>query len=338
MRLFDKLNGPEIFKDSGDARKQFEVLKGLHDRAAGETRKQIAQDMRLLEYGIKGEENVLFELMNSFMPMLVLRDLHLQHEGLSAQIDFLVVTRKLIFVIECKNMFGDIEVNRAGDFIRTLEFDGKKKKEGIYSPITQNKRHLELIKAMRRDNISNALVRMAFEKFFDENYKSIIVLANPKTLLDVSKADKSIRDQIIRNDQLVAYIKEMTAKSKNESINDKTMYEKAESFASLHNPLNKDYTSKYMIERDQESKNIPEMIQNQEKSELYKNLKEFRLNKSREEGVKAYFIFNNSQLDELILKMPDSLESLKEISGFGEVKAGKYGTELIKIIDRHRRS
>lgn len=336
MRLFDKLNGPLIYKDSDYARNQLEVLNGLHDKASGEKKRLIAQDIRLLEYGIKGEENVLFELMNSFMPMLVLRDLHLQYDGLSAQIDFLVVTRKLTFLIECKNMFGDIEVNNAGDFILTLEFDGKKKKEGIYSPITQNKRHLELLKAIRRDSISNVIIRMAFEKFFDDNYKSIIVMANPKTVLDVRKADKGIRDQIIRNDQLVAYIKEMTVKSKNEASSDKTMYEQAERFANLHKPLDRDYTSKYIIDSGHESKSIPETIKNPDESPLFKDLKEYRLIKSREEGVKAYFIFNNSQLDELVLRMPDSLESLKEVSGFGEVKAGKYGSDILTIISRYR--
>jgi len=33
-----------------------------------------------------------------------------------------------------------------GGFIRNIESGGKKKKEGIYSPITQNQRHLELFR------------------------------------------------------------------------------------------------------------------------------------------------------------------------------------------------
>jgi len=337
MGLFDKLNGPVMYKDSDETKKLLEELKNLRDKAVGDTTRLIEQDIRLLEYGIKGEENVIFELMNSFMPMLILRDLHYEYEGLSAQIDFLIVTRKLILVIECKNLFGDIEVNSSGDFIRTLEFDGKKKKEGIYSPITQNKRHLEIIKAMRKKDISNALRKMMFEKFFNDNFKSIIVLANPKTILGVDKASKDVRNQIIRNDQLISYIKELNATSKNEQSSDKTMYELAETYANYHNPLSKDYTSKYVaLDKPNEQGNNEDKDQIIENSPIYNELKKYRLDKSKEEGIKAYYVFTNAQLEELIQKMPDSIESIKGISGFGEVKASKYGTDLLTILKNYR--
>lgn len=339
MGLFDKLNGPVMYKDSDDSKKQLDELKNLRGKAIGETKRLIEQDIKLLEYGIKGEENVAFELMNSFMPMLILRDLHYEYEGLSAQIDFLVITRKLILVIECKNLFGDIEVNSNGDFIRTLEFDSKKKREGIYSPITQNRRHLEIIKAMKKNDISNALIKMMFEKFFEDNYKSIIVLANPKTIIDVSMASKDVRDQIIRNDQLVTFIKELSGKSKSEQSNDKTMYELAESFVKYHVPILKDYTAKYkLFEVSNEIENKVDQSQSLsiEDSPLYKELKTYRLNKSKEEGIKAYYVFTNAQLEEMILKMPDTIESIKGISGFGDVKASKYGTDLLAILKNYR--
>jgi len=338
MGLFDKLNGPVMYKDSDETKKLLEELKNLRDKAVGDTTRLIEQDIRLLEYGIKGEENVIFELMNSFMPMLILRDLHYEYEGLSAQIDFLIVTRKLILVIECKNLFGDIEVNSSGDFIRTLEFDGKKKKEGIYSPITQNKRHLEIIKAMRKKDISNALRKMMFEKFFNDNFKSIIVLANPKTILGVDKASKDVRNQIIRNDQLISYIKELNATSKNEQSSDKTMYELAETYANYHNPLSKDlyFQNTWHLDKPNEQGNNEDKDQIIENSPIYNELKKYRLDKSKEEGIKAYYVFTNAQLEELIQKMPDSIESIKGISGFGEVKASKYGTDLLTILKNYR--
>ena len=54
--------------------------------------------------------------------------------------------------------------------------------------------------------------------------------------------------------------------------------------------------------------------------------------KSKEEGAKAYYVFTNAQMEELIAKMPESLESLKEISGFGEMRVNKYGQDLLKIL------
>lgn len=349
MGLFDKLSGPVIYKDSDDAKKQLVALKELYDKASGDKKKIIEQDIRLLEYGIKGEENVAFELTNSFIPMLIFRDLKLQYEELSAQIDFLVITRKCIFVIECKNMFGDIEVNRNGDFIRTTAYNGRKKREGIYSPVTQNRRHLDVLKAIRKNDKGNVLLKMMFEKFFDESYKSIVVLANPKTVLDVSKAERGISDQIIRSDRLISYIKDINSKSKLEPNSDKHMYELAESFLGHHKPTVPDYTFRYLdnstLENDEkdvsghgrdETVNDSCQVQSSEESPLYTELKSYRLKKSREENVKAYFIFTNAQLDELILKMPDSLERLKSIPGFGELKSGKYGQDLLAILSRYR--
>ena len=90
------------------------------------------------------------------MPLVVLHDLFLEHDGLSAQIDFMVVTRKRTFVLECKNLYGNITVNQAGDFVRTVG----SRREGIYSPVTQSQRHLELLKKIRSDDKGNILTKM----------------------------------------------------------------------------------------------------------------------------------------------------------------------------------
>lgn len=332
MGFFDKLDSPVLYKESNDMKRQLERLEILQEKASDENKKLIAQDMRLLQYGDLGENNVQFELMNSFMPMLVLKDLQLEYEDLTAQIDFIVITRKLNFVIECKNLFGDIEVNSAGDFIRTLEFGGKKMQEGIYSPITQNRRHLDILKAIRKESKGNILLKMMVEKFFDEDYKSIIVLANPKTVLNVSKAKNETRERLIRNDQLINHIKMLNAKSKNEPSSDKQMYTLAESLMKYHKPKSKDYVSKYAIDLEQPKESIPSASPRIEDSALYQEIKAYRLMKSKEEGVKAFVIFTNAQMEELISTMPESMESLKGISGFGEKRANQYGPDLLKIL------
>ena len=64
--------------------------------------------------------------------------------------------------------------------------------------------------------------------------------------------------------------------------------------------------------------------------------KKYRWNKSKEEGVKPYYIYNDKQLKELMAKMPKNLVELQEVSGFGQVKAKKYGTALIAILNEYR--
>ena len=64
-----------------------------------------------------------------------------------------------------------------------------------------------------------------------------------------------------------------------------------------------------------------------------KKLKAFRLEQSRKERIKPYYIFNDAQLEDVINKRPKTKEELLRISGFGTVKVEKYGEEIINILN-----
>lgn len=180
MGLFDKMKDPIFLKESSNAEVQLEKLREIEPLLNMEGKSIIRQDIKCLEYGIAGEKNIAFELKNSHMPMYIIHDLYIEYGDLSAQIDYLVITRKLCFVIECKNLIGNIEINNSGDFIRTIDFNGKFKKEGIYSPITQCQRHLELIKKIKLDKCKSVISQFIVSKFFENSYKTVVILANPK--------------------------------------------------------------------------------------------------------------------------------------------------------------
>lgn len=350
MGLFDRLKEPVFLKESSNADEQLEKLKDLELLLNPEGQAIIRQDIKYLEYGIAGEKNIAFELKNSHMPMYILHDLYLEDGELSSQIDYLVFTKKICFVIECKNLIGDIEINSAGDFIRTTEFGGRKKKEGIYSPITQNQRHLELMKKIRVDNKSNILTKLIVDRYFEDGYKSVVVLANPKTVLNAKFAKKEVKEKVIRADQLVKYIKEMCERSKEPAVSDEKLLEWAQSYLILHKEVVKDYTERYeqyKSETTQTAKLLevsPSKEENKitvvdeaipvEATEIFKELKAYRLSKSREENIKPYFIYNDSQLKDLILKMPKSKEELKSVAGFGEIKVNKYGDDILNIVGK----
>ena len=337
------LKKPDFYKADSDSKKQLERLQQLYTTAPDRVKPQIERGMKLLAYGIAGEENVAFELNNSYLPIIVLHDLRLEHEGLSVQIDYLIITTKLCLVVECKNLFGNLEVNNRGEFIRELDFNGKRKKEGIYSPVTQNTRHMEMIKQLRLANKRNPLMRAALEKYFDDFYRSEIVLANPKTVINLKHAPKNVKDQIIRSDQLIDYIKRLIRASKESSSSEKEMYEMADFFAGLHKENPVDYTEKYFVDGGavelggavfdrEESGGVEIAI---EETPLYQALKQYRYETSKAEGVKAYYVFNNLQLEALIAGMPRSLAELKQVSGFGEVKCEKYGEFIISILNHY---
>jgi hypothetical protein len=350
MGLFNKMKEPIFLKESSNAGEQLEKLKALEPFLNPEGQSMIRQDIKCLEYGIAGEKNIAFELKNSHMPMYIMHDIYLEDGDLSAQIDYLVFTKKICFVIECKNLYGDIEINSSGDFVRTTEFYGKKKKEGIYSPITQNQRHLELMKKVKVDSKSNILTKFMVGRYFEDCYKSVVVLANPKTVFNVKFAKKEVKEKVIRADQLVKYIKDMYDKSRESADSEERMLTWAQSYLDLHKNVEKDYSAKYEqykinISKPEKSTEVTLTKENElvksttmdvavpiEETDLYKKLKQYRLDKSRKENIKPYFIYNDNQLKDLISKMPRNREELQSVAGFGEAKVNKYGDDILKIV------
>lgn len=51
--------------------------------------------------------------------------------------------------------------------------------------------------------------------------------------------------------------------------------------------------------------------------------------------MKAYFIFTNRELEDIIARMPQTLDELKKVAGFGEVKCQKYGNAIVKIVKKY---
>ena len=111
--------------------------------------------------------------------------------------------------------------------------------------------------------------------------------------------------------------------------NDKMSY--INKYKSLLEEFNTYSNNKVITDVKKEVNNIVAIDNSNIKEEIIKKLKEYRLKKSKEEGYKPYFIFNDKQMMFLIDKMPKTKEELKEISGFGEVKVNKYGEDIIKI-------
>lgn len=346
------LREPNFIKEFNEDNKQLRDLEELLKVAPEEIKNEIEQDIKLLSYGLIGEKNVAYELKHSHMPILILHDLYLEYNGLTAQIDYVVITQRFILVIECKNMVGDIEITSEGDFVRYFKSNNGKvyKKEGMYSPVVQNERHVEIIKDILKS-----------EKYFTKNdygmVQHVVTVANPKSVINSKYAKKELRDHIIKHDQLINKMKQLHEANKNGHwFPEESMYKIADSLMKFNGTYVVDYEKKYGISIishkeeikidnfneiinctedeniEADNKEITEEIDLIEESQLYKKLKEYRLKKSREEKVKPYFLYNNLQLETIVKVKPKTLEELKEINGFGNVKCEKYGVDIIEII------
>lgn len=317
MNLFNKLV-PTLVVDGKTIENQIKELKLLLPKVNEEGKLILEKDIKFLEIGLLGERKILFELQNSSIPMYIFHDVYYEYNDLSAQIDFIVVTAYKIFIIECKNIIGDVTINNEGNFIR--HYNGKN--EGMYSPITQNERHIELISDMIYSK-KGFLGKLFFNSTIKQNIESIVVFVNPKTIIKKYYAPKNIKNKIIRADEISAYIKNVINTCEYKKLD-------IESFANFFEFYNikkaAQYSTKYNKYLIQSS--VADL------SILKEKLKKYRLNKSNEYNVKPYFIFTNEQLDNIIKLLPKSKNELLSINGFGEFKVSNYGDDIINIIIR----
>ena len=265
MGLFsiNSMKEPVFLKEESDAVKQLEALQEYREKAPTEITEVVDQDIQILKAGIYGEKQIIFELKNSHMPMYVIQDLRIVQGEQAAQIDFFVLTRYCAFLLECKNLIGDIEVMNDGSFIRKLSRGGKMIKEGMYSPLRQNQRHLDLLKGKlleRKDG--KPLAQKKLEQNFYKWYQSVVVLANPKTVLNMRYAPKSIKENIVRADKLIEHIKMVNEKSNLAANNDKNLQELAQTIFSMHQENTADYLKKYksMLQNTDTKKNNEQTI------------------------------------------------------------------------------
>ena len=61
-------------------------------------------------------------------------------------------------------------------------------------------------------------------------------------------------------------------------------------------------------------------------------LRQCRSRLAEEQNVPAYVIFADATLQQMLEKRPQSLESLRDISGVGDRKLELYGTEFLAVL------
>ena len=328
-----KLENPIFIKEFEGQEHIIHELENIKQRIRDESIVQnIEQDMLNIRLGLQGEKNVYFELKNSFVPMYVLHDVQIQEDDYYAQLDFVIITSKFICILETKRLNGDISISNSGDFTRTFKNAKGKvyKKEGMYSPISQNQRHVRILQ--------NILTKNNLIKYTP--LLSLVVMANPKNIINYKYAPKEIKKQIIKYDQLTDFLTKGLKKDTQINMPIATMEEIAEFLMSNHVEKENGFIAKYQKLVEEEvviKENISikkKCIINNSKDldNIREELVKFRKEQSKKEGIAAYMIFNNKQMEDLLEKKPSSNEELLKCQGFGKVKVEKYGEEILRIV------
>lgn len=309
-----------LYKEDTTTQKELDRMK---EYLKTHPNKDLENKVKLFEYGLAGEKQVLYELLHSGIGMYILHNVSFEYKGKSAQIDFVVITARCTYFIECKNFIGNITINSKGDFVRTYMKNNRKVTEGTYNPITQSKRHLEIIKEENYDN-ANILYKMNFEKTFDSFHDYIVVMANPKTIINDKYAPKNIKERLVKADQIIECLKRLETKR------DPFRFEKdIKKVADVYIESNKEKSLLKSFIAEYEKENIKD----DNKETIRAELKKYRLQKAKSLNYKPYFIFNDQTLEEILSIMPRTLTDLKKISGLGDKKIEFYGQDIINIIN-----
>lgn len=367
------VNEPIVKKDIEESNLQLQELHQLSKRVKDEKkREEIIKDMLLFQIGLDGEKSVMYELKNSNVPMIILHDIRLESATQSAQIDFVIIMHEYILLLETKKLQGDIEITSEGDFIRHFKNSlGKTyKKEGVYSPVVQNQRHVEVLRKM--------LVGAGIIKNMPVYSK--VIVASPKTIITKSKAPKEIANQIHKADQISSVLKKTLHTTP--EVKEETMVNIYKYLLTKHTPQQYDLLSRYnltaadLLEGEigipslQETADFMKKVK-AESYENYKNtqtsptpspkvdkpnviqittpvvsveapnisaditssLRSYRSSKAKSENIPPYFIFSDAELQELGSVKPKTIISLGKIKGFGPKKLEKYGKEIVEIIN-----
>lgn len=179
----------------------------------------------------------------------MIHDLRLEHRGLVAQIDHLVLNRFLdIYVLETKNYFFGIKITEDGEFLR---YTGKAF-QGIESPIEQNKRHVELLQKTIDDrNLAPKRLGLSIPVVL----KSYVLIA-PNSRIDRPSQKCFDTSNVIKADAFVSLVdKEIDNKSvvsvfttATKLIGSDTLEDFGQKLVRLHRPGTINYAAKFGID------------------------------------------------------------------------------------------
>ena len=182
--IFGNFKDTILYYNGNSAEKSLEELSKLEKNDTNEYK------INCIKKGINGENKLLYVLEYSDIPMYIMHDITLKIDNHRSQIDFIVITKRNVYIIEAKDLNGNLDIEQDGTFTRIF---GRYKK-GIKNPLTQNYEHeLTINKILKREKIKL-------------KYKSIVVLTNDYTYIKYKRGSKDKFNNVLRNDQLYNYL------------------------------------------------------------------------------------------------------------------------------------
>ena len=191
----------------------------------------------------------------------------------------------------------------------------------MYILLVQNERHINEKKEILKD-------KLGYKKNLNR-IESLVVIANPSTIINKKYAPSNIANKIIRNDQLIQTISNV---EKDKKINWVFIQDDMEKIVTClkahHKDIDIDYVNKYCLEKEKQEDSEDLVRKNNEMDEKIRyKLKDYRLKVSNRDNLKPYMVFSNDTMEEVISAKPRCIDELMKVKGFGPVKCEKYGED-----------
>lgn len=294
----------------------------------------------LYRIGEIGENKVLDELKYSFYPMHIFKDISINIGEFQCQIDFVILTKKAMYLIECKNTKSNVKIDGTGSFY--LVNEGKKNR--TFSVLNQIERQKMILEQLD----------LGVE--IKEMYP-IVVYANEETGIEIEDKDALRGIDVINLDRLNSLIREKekdlkeiyTAeeieKIKNSLINpniknndyleeDTVKWEEYE----LRLLLEKNINEKKALEKISE-KNVLKNVKSEFNgskisiSEFEDVLKKYVERKSEKLGVASSSLMTEVMRDEILEKMPTTANQLSKLLVSNSIYFHKISNDLLAMIN-----
>ncbi|WP_297639143.1 NERD domain-containing protein [uncultured Clostridium sp.] len=229
------------FKENIEAEQN--LLKLIEETKDRDTVRDIKSEIYAMKKGAKGESDVAYELKNSYVPMICLHDIRLEFEDKVAQFDFIILTHYFIMVLETKALSCDVNINQYGEFERVIRLkNGNYYKKGMYSPISQNARHVRILKDFLSRN--NKLLKKL-------PIHDAVIMANKEAVINRRYARKEDKEKIYKIDQITNLLETtIQAEKKTGEVFESKIINIANILLENNKPIDINYRKKFRIEKD----------------------------------------------------------------------------------------
>ena len=331
----------EIFKANDTLNKNIrELVNKKKNESSALKINDIDRRILLFKIGDIGENKVLDELKYSFYPMHVLKDIEINIGEFHCQIDFIIITKKSMYLIECKNTKFNVKIDASGSFF--LLHEGKKSR--TFSVLNQIERQKMILEQL---DFGVAI----------KNINPIVVYANEETGIEIEDVTKLRGIDVINLDCLNSLIrekerdlKEIYSEEEIEKIKNKLLdpilknsdyieenSKKWDEFE-LRMQLEKNINEKKALEKIAERNSTKSIEANSDGSKISRDefedvLEKYLIKKSEKLGVTTSSLMTEMMKDEVLEKMPTTNAQLSKMLVSNSIFFHKISNDLLAMIN-----